>query len=336
VVAPVLASYVFFKNTGTDQQSLESVQWTYLAIACFVFLLAVVYYFSPIPEITGMQPTKLYGSRTDKGVDADMAFQAESTHAGTDVQPFRKQWKLFHATFAQFCYTGAQVAIAGAFINYTTETRVFNGIPTDASTASKFLAGAQGAFTLGRFFGSALMKFVKPRLVFMVFMTMCIIFIIPSITERGNTGMSMLFIVLFFESIIFPTIVALGMRGLGKYSKRGSGLIVAGVAGGAVVPPLLFAASDSQGTPNPITGYAPTAIAMTVPLAFFIAAWSYPLCVNFVPAYRNVADSFSTTEIGITNAHATDPEHQGGVLSDEHSKDTSPAHTETLEAEKRV
>lgn len=102
-----------------------------------------------------------------------MAFQAEATHAGTDVKPFRKQYRLFHATFAQFCYTGAQVAIAGAFINYVTETRVFNGVATDSSTASRFLAGAQGAFTIGRFFGSALMKFAKPRLVFLVFMSMC-------------------------------------------------------------------------------------------------------------------------------------------------------------------
>jgi FHS family L-fucose permease-like MFS transporter len=265
-----------------------------------------------------------------------MAFQAETTHAGTDVQPFRKQWRLFHATFAQFCYTGAQVAIAGAFINYTTETRVINGVATNSSEASKFLAGAQGAFTMGRFIGSALMKYTKPRLVFLIFMSMCIIFIIPSITERGNTGMSMLYIVLFFESIIFPTIVALGMRGLGKYSKRGSGLIVAGVAGGAVVPPILFAASDAQGTPDAATGHAPTAIAMAVPMAFFIVAWSYPFCVNFVPAYRNVADSFSTTEIGITNAHVTDPEHQGGVLGDEHSKNTSPTMMETVGAEKKI
>ena len=43
-----------------------------------------------------------------------MAFQAEVTHAGTDVKPLRKQYRLFHAAFAQFCYTGAQVAIAGA------------------------------------------------------------------------------------------------------------------------------------------------------------------------------------------------------------------------------
>lgn len=306
VVAPVLASYVFFVNTGTGEDDLLSVQWTYLAIGCFVFLLAVVYYFSPIPEIT----------------DADMAFQAESTHAGTDVLPFRKQYRLFHATFAQFCYTGAQVAIAGAFINYVTETRVTSsGAPTSNSTASQFLAGAQGAFTLGRFVGSAIMKFVKPRKVFIVFMFMCILFIIPSITERGNTGMSMLFIVLFFESIIFPTIVALGMRGLGKYSKRGSGFIVAGVAGGAVVPPLLFAAADTQGKTNYATGNAPTAMAMTVPLAFFLAACTYPICVNFVPSYRDVADKFSTAEIGIVNTHADDVEGQAvksdGVMLEE-------------------
>lgn len=58
VVAPVLASYVFFNNIGTDASALQSVQWTYLAIACFVFLLAVVYYFSPIPEITGKNTMK--------------------------------------------------------------------------------------------------------------------------------------------------------------------------------------------------------------------------------------------------------------------------------------
>jgi FHS family L-fucose permease-like MFS transporter len=264
-----------------------------------------------------------------------MAFQAEETHAGTDVKPFRKQYRLFHATFAQFCYTGAQVAIAGSFINYVTETRVTSKGKTTSSEAARFLAGAQGTFTAGRFIGSALMKFVKPRWVFLVFMTMCIIFIIPSIPLRGNAGMSMLYLVLFFESIIFPTIVALGMRGLGKYSKRGSGFIVAGVAGGAVVPPILFAASDAQGQPD-YAGHAPTATAMAVPLAFFIAAWSYPFCVNFVPAYRDVADSFSTTDIGITNPHANDPEHQDGIMGTEHGKTTSPAHTEAIDPEKRV
>lgn len=169
-----------------------------------------------------------------------MAFQAEETHANTAIKPFRKQYRLFHATFAQFCYTGAQVAIAGYFINYVTETRT----GTTSATASKFLAGAQGAFTAGRFAGSALMKFVRPRYVYLLYMTLIMVFLAPAITQRHNTGMAMLYLTLFFESIIFPTTVALGMRGLGKYSKRGSGFIVGGVAGGACVPPLLGAAAD--------------------------------------------------------------------------------------------
>lgn len=222
-----------------------------------------------------------------------MAFQAEETHANTAVKPFRKQYRLFHAAFAQFCYTGSQVAIAGYFINYVTETR-----PNTASAeASRFLAGAQGAFTAGRFAGAALMKFVRPRYVYIAYMTLIIVFIAPSITQRGNVGMSMLYLTLFFESIIFPTTVALGMRGLGKYSKRGSGFIVGGVAGGACVPPLLGAAADINNS---------TALAMTVPLCFFVAAWTYSICVNFVPAYRDVVDSLGQAKIGLQNNGSDD------------------------------
>jgi len=118
--------------------------------------------------------------------------------------------------------------------------------------------------------------------------------------------MSMLYLTLFFESICFPTIVALGMRGLGKYTKRGSGFIVGGVAGGACVPPILGAVADLHNS---------TALAMCVPLAFFVAAWSYSLCVNFVPSYRDPADKFHTANIGIENVGARDEENlsQGGL-----------------------
>ncbi|TVY29252.1 L-fucose-proton symporter [Lachnellula hyalina] len=281
VVAPVLGSYVFFTKTADDPAALKNVQWVYLAIAIFVFLLAGLFYFSPIPEVT----------------DADMAFQAEETHANADNKPFYKQYRLFHAAFAQFCYTGAQIAIASYFINYVTETRP----NTDSALGAKLLAGAQGAFAAGRFLGVALMKYIRPRWVFLFYLTMCIIFIAPSITQRDNTGMAMLYITLFFESICFPTIVALGMRGLGKYTKRGSGFIVGGVSGGACVPPLLGAAADLNNS---------TATAMSVPLAFFVAAWSYAICVNFVPAYRDPADKFATAEIGLENRNV-DEESSG-------------------------
>lgn len=166
--------------------------------------------------------------------------------------------------------------------------------------SSKFLAGAQASFALGRFVGVFVMKFVRPRWVFLGFLTMCIIFIAPAITQREWTGMSMLYVTLFFESICFPTIVALGMRGLGRHTKRGSGWIVGGVLGGAVVPPLTGVTADLHGTP----------LAMVVPLMFFVAAETYALAVNFVPAYRDVADAFSTTEVGLRG-------HHEGVLEDE-------------------
>ncbi|KAK6814234.1 hypothetical protein RU639_010113 [Aspergillus parasiticus] len=267
VVAPVLGSYVLFDFD--DQKALDNVQWVYTAIAIFVFTLALLFFFSTIPEIT----------------DADMEYQAQETGAGDNERPLRKQYRLFHAAFAQFCYCGSQTAIAGYFINYATDTR--SG--TSSSTGSKFLAGAQAAFAVGRFVGVILMHFYKPRWVFGGFLTMCITFLAPSITQRGNTGLSMLYVVLFFESICFPTIVALGLRGLGHHTKRGSGFIIGGVIGGACVPPLLGVVADARGT-----GFA-----MVVPLCFFVAAWTYPICVNFVPSYRNCADAYTAAEVGL-------------------------------------
>ncbi|KAG9249070.1 major facilitator superfamily domain-containing protein [Calycina marina] len=269
VVAPVLGSYVFFTKTQDDPAALKNVQWVYLAIAIFVFVLAAVFYFSPIPEIT----------------DADMQFQAEETHVDVADLPLRKQYRLMHASAAQFCYTGAQVAVASYFINYVTETRP----NTSSAAAAKFLAGAQGSFAIGRFAGVGLMRFIKPRWVFLFYLGAVIVFIAPSITQKGNTGMTMLYLTLFFESIIFPTIVALGMRGLGKHTKQGSGWIIAGVAGGAVVPPIYGVTADAQSS----------AIAMVIPLNFFLLAFTYAICVNFVPYYRDPADKFTTADIGM-------------------------------------
>ena len=195
---------------------------------------------------------------------------------------------------------------------------------TDSSLGAKFLAGAQGAFALGRFAGVFFMRYIRPRKVFLFYLTMCIVFIGPAITQRQNTGMAMLYVTLFFESICFPTIVALGMRGLGKYSKRGSGFIVGGVCGGAVVPPILGATADAHHS---------TATAMVVPMCFFVGAWTYSLAVNFVPAYRIPADKFSNTTVGIENLENIVQEEEQEKSGDEsgdvekggaHNMETTP------------
>lgn len=99
------------------------------------------------------------------------------------------------------------------------------------------------------------------------------------------------------------------MRGLGKHSKRGSGFIIAGVSGGAVVSPAMGAAADARDR----MGQAGTAIAMAVPLGFFLVPLSYAFCVNFVPAYREVIDRTYDSQVGLQSAQGKDEESGSGT-----------------------
>ncbi|PSN70428.1 putative L-fucose-proton symporter [Corynespora cassiicola Philippines] len=267
VVAPVLASFVIFKDVG--ESSLQSVQWVYLGIACFVFLLAIVFVFAPIPEIT----------------DADMAAQSEQTSSATGFQdkPLSKQYTLFWGTAAQFCYVGAQVAIAGYFIHYCVEVKP----SLSSADGANLLAVAQALFAVGRFSAAILMRWVRPRLILLAYMTGIMIFISAAIGTKGDAAIAMLCMVLFFESCIFPTIFTLSLRGLGRHTKRGASFLVASVSGGAVFPPMLGAVVDAKNT----------RIAMSVPLAGFVVAYSFPIYLNLFKAKE--LDAFNETDVGL-------------------------------------
>lgn len=94
-IAPLLASRVFFSHTLSADEGVENVQWVYMGVAGFVSLLILLFYLAPFPEIT----------------DADMGLQ-EGEIGGPDPGPFRKQYNLFLAIWSQFCFVGAQVAVA--------------------------------------------------------------------------------------------------------------------------------------------------------------------------------------------------------------------------------
>jgi MFS transporter, FHS family, L-fucose permease len=83
---------VFFKDTADNTHSLKTVQWVYLAVGTFAFCLAFLFFCSHIPEVT----------------DADMELQVSATHIRGTEKPFWKQYRLFHAAYAQFAYCGAQ------------------------------------------------------------------------------------------------------------------------------------------------------------------------------------------------------------------------------------
>jgi FHS family L-fucose permease-like MFS transporter len=62
----------------------------------------------------------------------------------------------------------------------------------------------------------------------------------------GKAGMYAMFATFFFMSVGFPTIFALGIRGLGEHTKLGSSLIVMSIVGGAIAPPFMGHIADQH------------------------------------------------------------------------------------------
>lgn len=78
-----------------------------------------------------------------------------------------------------------------------------------------------------------------------------------------------------------------------------------GVIGGGCVPALTGKVADLHNN---------TGIAMVVPLAFMLAAITYPICVNFVARYRIPADALGASAIGVSGT--VDPEKHGFEVAD--------------------
>lgn len=265
VVAPLLASKLFFKDANIND--LSHVQWTYVGIAAFVFLLSVIFFFSPIPEIT----------------DEDMAMQAQASadRIGYVEKPLWKQYKLLLGTTAVFFNAGAQVSIASQFISYSVESAGLSH-----SVSSDRYAIAQALFAVGRFVAAGLYMFMAPRKVLLVFVVLIMVFNACAMAIWGEGGVASLSLVLFFESCTFPTIFALSIRGLGRHTNRGSSWLVAAVCGAALFPSLTGLLADHAGYHK----------AMGVPLACFVVVLIFPACLNTV--YRRELDGLRESRLG--------------------------------------
>ena len=104
VVSPILAQKVLFKNV-LDAPSLIDIQWTYLGIALFDVVLALIFYYLPIPEASDEDLQGLADEREDVN---DRKIGGISVIYVT----------LAFGIFSQFCYVGGQEAVAGVFLQY--------------------------------------------------------------------------------------------------------------------------------------------------------------------------------------------------------------------------
>ncbi|CAL1707329.1 unnamed protein product [Somion occarium] len=238
---PMIASRWFFQ--GKNATSLDTVQWVYLAVAGLGVVLNIMFYFCDLPEITG---------------DA-LAEEMHEVGLTNDDQPFLKQYRCIFGWVAQTAYVGAQVAVASFAVNYMVDQNI--GI--SKSHASQLFSYCQITFTVGRFIGVGLLNLIDPALLLSFYGIACTAFALGVAFSPGVAGIGCLFTLFFFESICYPVIFTIATKNLGKHTKRGSGLIVMGVGGGAWYPPAQGSIADRNTRLSyvvPFTGYA----AMTV------------------------------------------------------------------------
>ncbi len=100
---------------------------------------------------------------------------------------------------------------------------------------------------VGRFIGSALQQKFKPHHVLGIAAFMAAILVAASMLTLGHVAMWTIIAVGLFNSVMFPTIFTLAIEGLGPLTGDGSGLLVAAIVGGAIIPELQGMLADRIG-----------------------------------------------------------------------------------------
>ena len=162
---------------------------------------------------------------------------------------------------AQFFYVGAQVGTWSFMIAYIKD--YLNKPDKEAGT---YLFASLLAFGIGRFIATALMRRFDPGKLMGIYSIVNVILVTIAVTFPGIIGGYALVISSFFMSLMFPTIFALGVKGLGPNTKIGGSMIIMAIIGGAVWTPIMGLISDKTGS---------MAIAMIIPLIGYLYVMYY-------------------------------------------------------------
>lgn len=204
----------------------SSVQMPFLITGLGVLIVAILIYFTSLPQIK------------EEG-------EGEEIH---ERRPFFERMmdllsekELMAGVFAQFFYVGAQACIWGFFVLFA--EKVAN---MDEKSASLFLISGSACFMGGRFVGTLLMKIFNPVKLLTVYALLNVLLTLLAVILHGNFPVYALLGVDFFMSIMFPTIFSLSIRGLGKKTKEGSSLVIMSIVGGAVCAYVLGIVADAS------------------------------------------------------------------------------------------
>lgn len=228
ILGPLVGGALIFGAQSDDSFALAK---PYILVGCIVLIVVVIFSFVSLPDIKEEEMEELF---------------PDDASTLKEMTPTVSMWRcpqFVRSIAAQFCYCAAQTGIFSFFINYVTELK-----PTLTNVeASQILAfGGMALFMLGRLSGSFIMKKISPEKLLGIYSLANILCMILVIFEFGNISLYALYISFFFMSIMFPTIFALGLEGMGVHTKKASSYIVMGVAGGAFSPMLMGYIGENQ------------------------------------------------------------------------------------------
>jgi MFS transporter, FHS family, L-fucose permease len=223
------------------QSEADTVRIPYIVIAVIVLLLVALFFVTKLPE----------GENAEEGNGKGFSFNV--------LRHRHVRW----AVIAQFFYVGAQVCVGSFFIRFS---KYVADIP-EKEAAFKWGSIAMVGFMVGRFTGTFFMKYIKPEKLLGLYALINIVLLAVATFTHGSIAVYALIAVPFFMSIMFPTIFALGIKGLGEETKIASSFIVMSIVGGALFPLLIGRISDAT-SGNIQLGYI-------VPLVCFMAIALY-------------------------------------------------------------
>jgi FHS family L-fucose permease-like MFS transporter len=209
------------------QSEANTVKLPYMVIGGVVILLILLFVFTRIPDV----------KEDDSAVD--------SHGPGTDFSArVLKHSHVAWSVVAQFFYVGAQVGVGSFFIRYA------KYVANVGEKEAAFLLGsiAMVGFMVGRFAGTFFMKFIDAAKLLSIYAAISVLLLIVAMVTKGHIALYAVMAVPFFMSIMFPTIFALGIKGLGEETKIASSFLVMAIIGGGVAPLFMGLISDKTGS----------------------------------------------------------------------------------------
>ena len=162
---------------------------------------------------------------------------------------------------ALIAYEISEISINTFFINYMSD----NGFLSPETASIVLSICGLGLFMSGRVIGSTLMKRIDTEKILLTCAIGTVATTAIAALPLGIVSKVSLIVCYIFESIMFPTIFALSIRGLGANTEKASSILMMSVVGGAIGPVATGFAADLLGMQT----------AMIVPCATFVIVLAF-------------------------------------------------------------